>query len=178
MNFRFSSRSESEQIGSLFTSVFRDSEGDAEGALIGKLSKDLLETTEPNDLFVFIASDGDEITGSVIATRMPSEKENDIFLIAPVAVRTGHQGRGVGQNLILYGIRTMNEKGVKVLVTYGDPIFYSKVGFAPVKPELIEPPFRLSQPGGWLAQTSCGKKITTKLGKCRCVPAFDNPAYW
>lgn len=178
MNFRFSSPSESKQIESLFSSVFRESEGEAEGVRIGKLSKDLLETTEPNDLFVFVATENDEITGSIVATRMPSEKENEIFLIAPVAVRTKHQGRGIGQGLIRYGIEELKREGVKVLVTYGDPGFYSKVGFVPVKPEVIEPPFRLTQPEGWLAQTSDGTKINASVGKCSCVPAFDNPSYW
>lgn len=178
MNYRFSSPSESEQIESLFESVFTESEGEVEGALIGKLSRDLLETTAPNDLYVFVASDGDTITGSIIATRMPTEEENEIYLIAPVAIHTGYQGRGIGQSLIRYGVDKLKEKGAKVLVTYGDPNFYSKVGFAPVKQEVIEPPFRLSQPIGWIAQTSDGKKLTTPWGKCSCVSAFDNPSYW
>lgn len=114
MNFRFSNRNESEQIVSLFTSVFSDSEGEAEGALIAKLVEDLLETTEANDLFVFVASDAEVITGSIIATRMPTEKENEIFLIAPVAIHTEYQGQGLGQTLIKYGIEKLREKGVKV----------------------------------------------------------------
>jgi len=178
MNFRFSGKGESEQIELLFASVFRESDGETEGALIGKLAKDLLETTNPEDLFVFVASDEDEIIGSMIATRMPSENVNELFLIAPVAVHTGHQGRGVGQRLIRFGMARLKEEGAKVLVTYGDPRFYAKVGFTPVKPSIIHPPFPLSQPEGWLAQNSDGTKLTTVLGKCSCVPAFDNPAYW
>ncbi len=178
MNFRFFSQSESGQIESLFTSVFSESEGEAEGALIGKLSKDLLETTGSDDLFIFVAADDHEIIGSVFATRMPSEKEDEIFLIAPVAVRTTHQGRGIGQNLIQFGINELKKKGVKILVTYGDPSFYSKVGFASVKEEMIEPPFRLSQPEGWLAQPLNGRPMAASMGKCSCVPAFDNPTYW
>ena len=67
---------------------------------------------------------------------------------------------------------------VLVLVTYGDPSFYSKVGFAAVKTEFIEPPFELSQVEGWLAQTSDGEEVTSSFGKCACVSAFENPSYW
>jgi predicted N-acetyltransferase YhbS len=178
MNLRHYCESESEEIQSLFESVFRESEGEAEGAVIGKLAKDLLEKTDKNDLFVFVASRDEEINGAIIITRMPSEKENEVFLLAPVAVKTESHGQGIGQSLINFGIKELKENGSKLLVTYGDPAFYSKVGFNPVKEKKIEPPFPLSQPEGWLAQDLNGKHITTSIGKCSCVPAFDKPKYW
>jgi len=46
VNFRHYSEKNSEEIQSLFASVFGDSESEAEGAVIGKLSKELLEKTE------------------------------------------------------------------------------------------------------------------------------------
>jgi hypothetical protein len=74
MNFRYSSESDSDEIQSLFTSVFRNSEGETEGAVIGKLTRDLLEKTEKNDLIVFVATIAAEIKGAIIVTRMPSEE--------------------------------------------------------------------------------------------------------
>lgn len=178
MNFRYSSESDSDEIQSLFTSVFRNSEGETEGAVIGKLTRDLLEKTEKNDLIVFVATIAAEIKGAIIVTRMPSEEENEIFLLAPVAVQTESQGQGIGQRLIDYGIKELRKNGAKVLVTYGDPSFYSRVGFLPVNEGMIEPPFPLSQPEGWLAQSLNEKEILKRVGKCSCVPAFDNPNYW
>jgi predicted N-acetyltransferase YhbS len=179
MNFRHYGESDSKPIQSLFTSVFRESEGEAEGEIIGALSRHLLENTERNDLFVFVASRDDEINGAIFVTRMPSEKENEIFLLAPVAVKTEFQGQGIGQCLINFGIDQLKENGAKILVTYGDPQFYSKVGFTPVDGRIIQPPFPLSLPEGWLAQDLVGRKqITNSTGKCSSVPAFDNPKYW
>jgi predicted N-acetyltransferase YhbS len=178
MNFRLHCESDSEEIQSLCESVFGESEGEAEGAVIGKLSKELLEKTEKNDLLVFVASSNDEIKGAIFLTRMPSEKENEVFLLAPVAVKTASQGHGIGQSLIKFGIKKLKENGAKLLVTYGDPRFYSKVGFTPVEEKKIEPPFPLSQPEGWLAQDLNGGHITARIGKCSCVPAFNNPKYW
>jgi predicted N-acetyltransferase YhbS len=178
MTFHLCEHHESNRIGSLFQSVFRDSEGEEEGALVGDLARTLLKTTDPHDLFVFVASEGEEIAGCIIATRMPSEKESEIFLIAPVAVLTNYQGRGIGQGLLKYGIAHLKAEGAKMIMTYGDPSFYSKVGFSQVTCEIIEPPFPLSQPEGWLMLTSDGQKITTSLGRCSCVPAFNHPGYW
>ena len=178
MNFRHYCENDSEEIQFLLASVFGESEGEAEGAVIGQLAKDLLEKTEREDLFVFVASCENEIIGTIFLTRMPSEKENEVFLLAPVAVKTESQRQGIGQSLISYGIKELKENGAEILVTYGDPSFYSKVGFNQVEEKLIEPPFPLSQPEGWLAQDLNGRQITASIGKCSCVSAFDNPKYW
>jgi len=178
MNFRLYSESNSEEIQSLFASTFGNSEGESEGAIIGHLTKDLLSKTERNDLFVFVAYSGNQIKGAIFVTRMSSEQENEIFLLGPVAVLTDSQGQGIGQSLIRYGIEELKKNGAKLLVTYGDPSFYSKVGFNQVEEKLIEPPFPLSQPEGWLAQDLNGRHITASIGKCSCVPAFANPKYW
>jgi predicted N-acetyltransferase YhbS len=178
VNFRHYTEKDSEEIQSLFASTFGKSEGESEGAIIGKLTEDLLGKTEKNDLFIFVACTDDEIKGSIFVTRMPSELENEIFLLAPVAVLTDSQGQGIGQSLIKYGIEELKKNNVKLLVTYGDSAFYSKVGFLPVDQSTIEPPFPLSQPEGWLAQSLNEQKTIKSVGKCSCVSAFDNPSYW
>ncbi len=177
MNYRYYTERDSREIESLVESVFSAAEGELEGKRIGKLARDLLQNTEPNDLKVFVATDQSTIVGCIFVTRMPSNKENDIFLLAPVAVHTEYQGRAIGQGLIKFGIAELGKRGVKFLVTYGDPNFYSKVGFTAVKKEVIEPPFPLSQPKGWLAQSLDGTQVSSSLGKCSCVPAFNNPDY-
>ena len=73
MHFRHHSESDSRAIQALAASAFRDSEGEAEGALIGKLSEDLLERTEASDRFVFVACNEDTLAGVIFFTRMPCE---------------------------------------------------------------------------------------------------------
>jgi len=178
LDYRYFREGDSEEIEELFRKVFTASEGEAEGRVIGLLAKDLIETTEENDRFIFVAAGGGELKGTIFATRMPSEKEDAIFLLAPVAVHTAFQGQGIGQQLIRYGINELRENGIKFLVTYGDPKFYAKVGFGPVDEALIGPPHPLSQPEGWLAHSLDGSNRIPELGKCTCVSAFDNPSYW
>jgi len=178
MNLRHYTPTESHAIEALFFSVFSQSEGEAEGRLIGDLAKDLLESTASKDIFAFVAVEGDAIIGAIFATRMPTEKEADLFVLAPVAVDTANQGKGVGKKLIEYGIKELKEKGIKVLVTYGDPEFYSKTGFQQITEAIIQPPFKLTQPEGWLAQSLDGNPLQEVEGKCSCVSALNDPRYW
>jgi len=50
-------------------------------------------------------------------------------MLAPVAISTEHQGKGVVQALINHGLNELKNRSVAVAITYGDPSYYSKVGF-------------------------------------------------
>lgn len=178
MNFRSYTSKESRSIYELFTTVFTESEGESEGRLIGGLVKQLLKSTAMEDIFVFVAAEGEEIHGALCITRMPTEKEAEIFVMGPVAVDTRSQGKGVGQGLIHYGIKQLKESGIKVLVTYGDPQFYTKTGFQHINEELIKPPFKLTQPEGWLAQALDGNPLQKIEGTCSCVSALNDSRFW
>jgi predicted N-acetyltransferase YhbS len=178
MHFRTHRPDDVAGLTRLVTRVFHDAAGEAEGGLIGALAEQLLTTTPEEDLLVFLAGEDAELRAAVFATRMPTEAIPETFLIAPVAVATPHQGRGLGQALLSHSIQALRELGARVLVTYGDPAFYGRVGFAPVSVEQIVPPYPLTQPEGWLAQTAGGTALQETLGRATCVPAFQNPAYW
>ena len=109
---------------------------------------------------------------------MTFEADIDVFILAPVAIHTAYQGRGIGQALIAHGLREMKNSGIKVVITYGDPAFYSKVGFHPLSQDMIAAPLALSQPEGWLGQSLTNESLQPIAGRCSCVRALDNPAYW
>src|SRR6056297_374096 len=89
-----------EEIKQLFIKTFSDSEGEAEGRLIGDLAFDLMTKTDSQDLHVFIASENEKIIGSIIFSRLRFEKSQvNAFLLSPVAVHTDYQGKGIGQKL-------------------------------------------------------------------------------
>jgi predicted N-acetyltransferase YhbS len=158
--------------------VFSRSEGEQEGALIGNLAKQLMANTDSRDLYGFVAVDGEQVVGAIFFSRLTFEKDIDVFILAPVAVHTEHQGMGIGQALITHGLREMKKRGVRVVTTYGDPTFYSRVGFHPLPQNMIEAPFELSQPEGWLGRSLTDDSIEKIPGRCSCVKALDNPAYW
>lgn len=168
-----------DQIAQLFDAVFSDSEGAEEGTLISDLVRALMDTTPEPDLYCFCASDGDALVGGIFFSRLRyAEDIRRVFLMAPVAVAAGHQGQGVGQALIRHGLDQLRADGVDVVVTYGDPAFYGRVGFKPATIDEVPAPKPLSQPHGWIAQTLSGQPLSALKGPANSVAAFDKPELW
>jgi len=165
-------------ISELFRSVFTASEGESEGDLIANLARDLITDIDNLDLYGFAAFEGEKIIGAIFFSRLTFEQKIEVFLLAPVAVHQAYQGRGIGQELIRHGLQKMKQNGVQILITYGDPAFYSRVGFAPLSRDLIAAPLELSQPEGWLGQSLISETVPAIPGPSSCVPAFNNPVYW
>lgn len=167
-----------EALAHLFVQTFRDSEGPEEGALIGKLVKDLLETVTEGDLHVYVAVEDTVITGSALFSRFTCGDGTNAFLMAPVAVHTDFQNRGIGQALILFALQDLRAIGVQLVMSYGDIRFYAKTGFVPVSEDLVPAPLTLSYPDGWIGQSFDGKDIQPIRGGTRCVAAIDDSTYW
>lgn len=130
----------------------------------------------PEDVLGFMAMEQGGIVAGIFFSRLTFDSPITAFLLSPVAVHPDHQGRGIGQRLIRYGLARLKARGATRIFTYGDPAFYSRVGFMPAPLETA--PFRLSQPEGWLDQALDGGEVTASAGAPRCVAAFDDPAYW
>ncbi|RDC74518.1 N-acetyltransferase [Rhodovulum sp. 12E13] len=167
------------EIVDLFATTFTASEGAEEGALIGRLVRDLLDRTPPDELRVFTASDEGALAGAVIFTRLRYAGDaRRVVLLSPMAVGPGWQGRGTGQALIRHALDTLRAEGADVALTYGDPAFYGKVGFGPVTEATAPPPQPLSQPEGWMGQALDGGDIAPLTGPATCAAALDDAAYW
>ena len=179
MDYAIETSVASHDLIDLFQSVFSASEGADEGALIGGLVATILSTTDSDDLVVATARDGGILAGCILLTRMRYDADpRSVFLLSPVAIRTDLQGQGVGQALIRHGLRVLRDRGVEIVVTYGDPAFYGKVGFRPVTTDQVPSPHTLQMPQGWIAQSLTGDGFAPLQGPAHCVPAFDNPAIW
>ena len=178
LDYRAYEQAEAAAVERLFVSAFSEAEGEQEGALIGDLVEEMLASTDGRDLDGFVAVDGNEIVGAIFFSRLTFDDDIDVFVLAPVAVATDHQGKGIGQVLITHGLREMRRMGVSYVTTYGDPSFYSKVGFQPISEDDIAPPLELSQPEGWLGQPLGDDDIDAIPGRPTCVKALDDPVYW
>lgn len=166
------------EIQHLFTEVFTASEGVEEGESIGRLALDMMRTTKPNDIFGFIATEQEAIIASIFFTRLSFDTTDNVFILSPVAVHTQYQGQGVGQKLINYGLAQIKQQDIALVFTYGDPAFYSRVGFAQTTQSLFAAPHKLSQPEGWLYQSLGEPQIRSISGPSRCVNALNNPDFW
>ena len=162
----------------LFTDVFADSEGQEEGSIIGNLVFELQETTKPRDILGFISRDRDTLTGCIFFTRIKFEHKINAFILSPVAVATQYQNRGIAQKLIKFGIEYLKNNNVELIFTYGDPKFYSKVGFKHISENIVKAPLKLTYPEGWLAQSLVSDDIEPVRGRSTCVSALNHQQYW
>jgi putative acetyltransferase len=196
------------EVAGFFREVFTASEGETEGAALEKLVLDLFEGMQSADIICLGAFEEDllacvffsplfinrKLIQSKPINKKPIQREliekkdvqgglsnkdlPKIAMLSPMAVSTKHQGKGLGQALIQHSIKLMRQNGIDVLVTYGDPAFYSKVGFEPIGEDIIQAPLSLSMPFGWLAQSLNSQPIPVVAYKTSCVAAFNDPDYW
>ena len=165
-------------ISEFFSSVFAHSEGEAEGRLIAKLTSALASNIDNKQIICFGAYENESLVGSIFFTQLQLTDPIQIYMLGPVAVSTVHQGIGIGQALINYGLNTLKARDVSIAVTYGDPKYYSKVGFQALSEKVIQAPLTLSMPFGWLGQSLTGEPIPTILERPICVKEFNDPVYW
>jgi putative acetyltransferase len=178
MNYELFENSDKDEVIQLFTNVFSASEGKEEGQVIGNLVSNLIHDTDQDDLIGCIAKENEIVQGGIFFSRFTVPDDQAAFILSPVAIATKNQGSGIGQQLIHYGLNHLKSINVNLVFTYGDPAYYSKTGFQQINENVIQAPYPLSQPVGWLAQSLNGKPIKTMSGSTRCVAALSNADYW
>jgi predicted N-acetyltransferase YhbS len=178
MNYKILDKNSKEEVAGLFTTVFSASEGEKEGKLIGSLAAELSSSTDNKEIICIGAYKDESIIGAIFFTRLRFNESINVYMLAPVAVSTTHQGIGVGQALINYGLQELQSRSVSVVITYGDPSFYSKVGFQALSEAVIQAPLKLSMPEGWLGQSLTEEPILTINERPICVKEFNDPIYW
>ncbi|MBY5931721.1 N-acetyltransferase [Tateyamaria omphalii] len=167
------------EIIALFTETFAASEGAAEGQMIAKLVSDMFATWDDAHMRVVCVRDDGALIGAIIFTRVTYPQDpRSVFILSPVAVAPDHQGKGVGQRLLRHGLDDLRHAGADVVLTYGDPNYYSKVGFQQITEEIAQAPLPLSHPEGWLGQSLTDSPFDPLHGPSHCVKALNNPAYW
>ena len=80
--------------------------------------------------------------------------------------------------LLEFGLKELRERRVSVVVTYGDPAFYSTLAFTPLSEETLKSPMTLSMPEGWQGLHLEGGEIATIEGRPVCAKPFQNSAHW
>ncbi|ART99467.1 GNAT family N-acetyltransferase [Yoonia vestfoldensis] len=115
MEFSTDYETHAERIVDLFGATFTASEGAEEGALIGGLVRRLIAETPGDDLRVFTAWEDRALLGGILFSRLAYEGDpRTVFMMAPVAVATEHQGKGLGQQLISHGLDVLKQEGVDI----------------------------------------------------------------
>ncbi len=170
---------DTDALAQVFEDAFTASEGAQEGRLIRDLVKRLIETTPAEDQSLFWAEGNGVAAACILFTRLRyADDTRQVRLLSPVAVRPAHQGKGLGQQLIRHGLEQLRRDGVEVALTYGDPQFYSKIGFRQISTDDAAAPYPLGQPHGWLGQSLRRDGFAPLKGPVDCAPAWNDPALW
>lgn len=178
MKFSLFNESKSPEVIDLFKRVFSASEGEAESQVIADFVAKLITTTAPQDLIGCIADESEIVVGCIFFSRLTVPSGQVAFILSPVAVSTDIQRTGIGQKLIKYGLDHLKSLNVNLAFTYGDPSYYSKLGFEQIDESTVKAPCPLSQPIGWLAQSLDGQVIHPMAGPTQCVEALNDPGLW
>jgi len=171
------------EVSELFLRVFSASEGADEGQAVAALAGDLVANIDNSRILGFSAAIEQQLVAAIVFSRLSYPERDSVMMLSPVAVATEHHGQGIGQQLIKHAIEELKQQQVTVVVTYGDPAFYGKVGFEPVSESLVKSPMPLSMPQGWLAQSLTRQSLIDEVGtslsdKPNCVQQFMNPDLW
>jgi len=166
-----------EEIVELFQKTFRQSEGDVEGDLLAALTHDLSDRLGSESVSCLGAFESNQLIAAAFLTDLSFEQGFTVKMLAPVAVRTEYQRNGVGQKLILNAMHSLQASGIDLIVTYGDPNYYAKVGFKALSEQDVPAPMPLSMPIGWLGKT-LNNPIPANLTTPKCVEPFCNQNLW
>ncbi|MBA2894099.1 GNAT family N-acetyltransferase [Nonomuraea soli] len=124
---------------------------------------DLLARLDPDKAFSLVATVDGEIVGHVLFTWLPVG-EHRALALAPLAVRPGVQGKGVGGELVRQGLARARALGAPAVVVLGDPAYYGRFGFAP------DP--KITQSYGWPEEAFQVVKFREIVGEASYPQAF------
>lgn len=178
MQFTHYSQDRKDEVIALYQHTFGASEGEAEGKVIGELVANILADTPETEFLPLLAYANDQLAGAIIFSKLTFESAIAAYILSPVAVSPKYQGQGVGQGLINFGLAQLKAQAVELVFTYGDPNYYSKLGFQQITEEQILAPAPMSHPEGWLCQSLTHRGIPKLTDRPSCIAALSDPSYW
>jgi len=176
MNIRFAQETDLESIQRAIETAFSDEENKVIMNLVAELSREIASPS----IKTLIAEIDNQVIGYVSYSPIFLKSDSSIsgYILAPLAVSPEHQKQGVGSNLINSGIDMLTREGVDVLLVYGDPEYYGRLGFKEETARSFLPPYKLQYPFGWLGMMLNETAVPDKPIKFECVAALSKPDLW
>lgn len=103
------------------------------GEVVADLADDLRHIVQNGAGLSLVAEEGSGLVGHVMFTRSLLDapcRLVDVHVLSPVGVLPEHQRQGIGSALIRAGLQTMISRHVPIVFLEGDPVYYSRFGFA------------------------------------------------
>jgi putative acetyltransferase len=174
MEIKLSKSTDLNDICSVHSNAF----GEEENETIVELVTEFLTIKSNYSTFSFINTCGSEIIGNIIFSEVKFNHNFKGFILAPLAVLPDHQKKGIGANLINYGLKHLTSYGTNFVLVYGDPNYYSKCGFSVSTSNLFIPPYKLQFPQGWQYIALNNSILPSSPIKLTCAPPLQKPELW
>lgn len=97
------------------------------------------------DTLSLVAVEGDEIYGHILFSPAFIESDDRIIegtALAPMAVTSSRQRKGIGAKLIMKGFERLRQQGCPFVVVIGHPEYYPRFGFERASKYNLKSPWR------------------------------------
>jgi predicted N-acetyltransferase YhbS len=168
---------------SAIIAIHADAFGHDEGPVVADLTAALLDDPTAQPLLSLVAECEGMAAGHVLFTTAhiePAARGLSARILAPLAVVTKCQGRGVGGALIREGLNSLAACGVDLVFVLGHPGYYTQHSFAPAGVLGYQAPYPIEprNADAWMVQALREGVIGSGGGVVRCAASLDQPQYW
>lgn len=179
MQIRRSTESDRIAISDIHASAF----GEEQGQEIVELVNDLLDDETAKPLRSLVAEIDARLVGHILFTAaqlQPENREISARILAPLAVSSDFQGKGIGGALIAEGLKQLTESGVDLVFVLGYPGYYSKFGFRAAGVLGFAAPYAIpsEHADAWMVRELKAGMIGRIAGRVRCSESLDRPQHW
>ncbi|HEX6987312.1 MAG TPA: N-acetyltransferase [Planctomycetaceae bacterium] len=122
-----------------------------------------------------VAELGGAVVGHVLFSGLPIVTERGTvpaLSLAPLAVLPGHQRQGVGSELVRRGLEVCRERGHRIVLVLGHPVFYPRFGFSADLARPLESPFGGGE--AWMATELVPGALENVSGRVEYPPPFGD----
>jgi putative acetyltransferase len=176
MEIRTASHNDQEEIRKVHLEAF----GDKEGEIVSNIAIGLLSELSTPQVISLVAEINGVVVGHVAFSPVWLKNGEPFsgYILAPLAVKPGHQKNGIGSSLVKNCMQQLIIKEVDVAFVYGEPKYYSRFGFRVDIAERYTPPYSLQFPLGWQATILTNKGEAPLTGTIKCVNSLCDQNLW
>ena len=130
------------------------------------------------DVLSLVAMSGSALSGHAMFSRCGLEGQTvNLALLGPLAVAPDRQRQGIGGALVRAGLQQLQASGAALVLVLGDPVYYSRFGFA--REDGVAAPYPLPKEwhGAWQSLRLKDGDAPLK-GVLTVPPPWRNPALW
>jgi len=173
--FRNSNQEDNDAICKLHVESF----GNEEGPAIARLALEILNFKTKDPIYSFVIENNESILGHIVFSPVTIEgcEKTKAYILAPLAISSAHQKKGLGTKLISHGISKLKAQGVEVVFVFGDPNYYGRSGFKTERN--IATPFKITYPPeAWMTWELKSGVLSNASGIAKCIPPLMLKEYW